>query len=207
MNKTFIKVYWIILVVYAFVHFIFFRSTLDEFNALIRLEGEPFVFAIFNLLGLFPFAFLLVSIKFEEQRSVFKSILLSFGFISGAFAIYPAFFVQSQPKKTHRQLRWIKMAVIAGSIFSFILILYGIILGDFMTFLSLFYNDSFVHIMAIDFVFLYVLSLYIAKKYTKNWYYTCIPVLGFYFSIFDTILELDQVKHQSSSISSNEKAS
>lgn len=179
-----LAVLYLLLIIYSLFHLITNFSDGGMLQGLIQNEGDPYLIMVFNLLGLFPLAFILYGLKYLKM-SKFDWTFLGLGFMLGGFMLTVPFLkseLKPKPvsKKTH-------VVALVGMILSILIIGYGVILGDFNAYLDAFNSDSFVHIMTIDFFFLYGLSVYLASKSLKPWGIAFIPVIGFYYLLFQDV--------------------
>lgn len=169
------------LMIYAIIHLTTHFQAGTFLNDVITNNVDPTLLMVFNLLGLFPLAFLLFGLKYLEMNQK-QWVFLSMGFMLGGFIltipfIDSKFTAKPVSKKTH-------LVALIGLILSVMTIGYGVILGDFNLYYEAFLNDSFVHIMTIDFIFLYGLSIYLSFKTFKKPYISLLPVIGLYFLLF-----------------------
>jgi hypothetical protein len=169
------------LIVYAVVHLLTNFQAGTFLNDVMSNRIDPTLFMVFNLLGLFPLAFILYGLKYLDMNRK-QWVLLSMGFMLGGFILTIPFIdgkLQSKPvsKKTH-------LVALIGLIISVMTIGYGVILGDFGQYYEVFLTDSFVHIMTMDFLFLYGLSIYLSFKTIEKPYLSLIPVIGLYYLLF-----------------------
>lgn len=173
-----------LLIIYAIFHLIIQFQITDTFGELLILEADPYLIAVFNLLGLFPLAFLLFGFRYLNMtKSTWVS--LSMGFMLGGFALTVPFINQDLNKKkvSHK----IHMVALIGLIGAVITIGYGLILGNISDYIDAFRTDSFIHIMTLDFLFLYLLSILLSFKVYRQPYYALIPVIGFFYLIFQDV--------------------
>jgi len=169
------------LIIYAIIHLTTHFQAGTFLNDVFSNGADPTLLMVFNLLGLLPLAFILFGVKYLEMNKK-QWVLLSMGFVLGGFILTIPFIdgkLQSKPvsKKTH-------LVALIGLILSVMTLGYGVILGDFNLYYEAFLNDSFVHIMTMDFLFLYGLSIYLSFKTFKKPYLSLIPVVGLYYLLF-----------------------
>jgi hypothetical protein len=124
---------------------------------------NPLIFSVFNLLGVWPMAYGVLVLEESKVQDfpVWPFILLSF--IAGGF-VYLIYFslrkrsleelpkISLQEKVEKRSNMYLLLAVGA------ILVLYGVLLGDYGGYLRSFQENNLVHVMTIDFVLLSILS-------------------------------------------------
>ncbi|MCU0104918.1 hypothetical protein N7603_04535 [Acholeplasma vituli] len=174
----------IVLVVYAIIHLVTQFHITNAFKELIQLEADPYLISVFNLLGLFPLAFLLFGLRYMNMTKP-TWIGLSLGFMLGGFALIIPFTRQELKKNTVSSK--VHIIALVGLIGAILTIGYGLILGNFSNYMSAFTSDSFVHIMTIDFLFLYGLSILLSFKVYKQPWFSMIPVIGFFYLIFQDV--------------------
>lgn len=63
MRKSVLFLY-ITLIFYTLIHLVFFFSNQGALESLLKLEGDPLLLTLFNLLGIYPLAFMIFSIKY-----------------------------------------------------------------------------------------------------------------------------------------------
>lgn len=176
------------LIIYAIIHLMTDFMDGGVLQTLITNEADPYLFMVFNLLGLFPLAFILFGLKYLQMDKT-DWIFLGLGFMLGGFMLTIPFIQgELKPKKISKK---VQVTALIGLIITVLVIGYGIILGDFNVYFNAFMTDSFVHIMTLDFIFLYGLSIYLSCRTMKLPWISLIPVVGFYYLLFQdsTILE------------------
>lgn len=184
MLRTFggrIRFVWYILFIYSVYHLILFRHDQGVIEGLMRLEGEPLVLALFGLSVLFPLSILLLSIRFEESIGWQRALGLLLGFFLGAYALYPTFVGFDRIRDEPRFL--IRVIGLLGGLFATGLIMFGFVFRDVWSFAILFNQDSFVHIMTLNLLCLYGLSIALSKRCFENWGYSLVPLVGFFLLI------------------------
>lgn len=175
---------WLMLIIYTALHLFFWSASMIDLVSLFNMNVDPLIFMMFNLLGVFPFAFLLFTIKHQVEMKMKHKVGLALGFVSGAFSLYPTLSYLDYTKDV-KKTNITKYGSIVSIVLTIILLLYGILLGNITTYIYYFLSDSLVQIMTIDFVFLYVLSIHLAYKKSKKWYLVFIPLLGFLYTIYE----------------------
>ena len=169
------------LVLYAVFHLITNFQAGTFLSDVVSNNIDPTLFMVFNLLGLFPLAFLLYGLKYLEMNRK-QWVFLSMGFMFGGFVLTIPFIEgQIQSKKVSKRTH---IVALLGLILSVMTIGYGIILGDFSAYYQAFLSDSFVHIMTIDFIFLYGLSIYLSKISHQKYWIAGVPVIGLFYLLF-----------------------
>lgn len=175
-----IKSLWLILVGYSLLHLVFFNQGIEGslLLGLLRFEGESLVLMVFNLMGLMPLAFLLYALSLKNLEKKHYSFI-GLGFLTGAFSLAPFLWLTlDKPLKGIK--RSLSLLIWGGLILSIITILYGVIYGDIRSYYQLFLEDSFIHVMTIDFIVLNVLMMIIMVKHAVNPFIEWVPVVGFY---------------------------
>ncbi|MFA7376408.1 MAG: hypothetical protein WCZ13_02785 [Acholeplasmataceae bacterium] len=169
---------YVLFVGYSLIHVLFFFRNNGVLMDIIEIKADPLVFSLFNLMGLFPLSFLIYTWLYEDLTKKDYPYFI-FSFMLGAFALTPYFLkVKEAPRlRKHRP----KLFLLMMSVISMLVIIYGLSLGNFNDYISLFMSDSFVHIMTFDFLFMIGLSAYLMYPIKKRWYLGLIPVVGFYY--------------------------
>lgn len=182
--RKYILISWILFVLYTLYYVLMNEPNTTIFVDLLSFNANPFIFVVFNMLGIIPFLMILYVIVFEVKVNKFQKIGLGLSFMAGAFALYPTALFMGEPrKKKHRN--WTKSASIITGVFILFLSLYGLLFGSLKNYAESFRNDAFVHIMTIDFFFLYIHSVMVAKKCSKKWYFALIPFIGFSYILYE----------------------
>lgn len=118
---------------------------------------NPFIFSIFNLLGIWPMAFAVLVLEEADlqQFPVWPFIITSF-FLGGF--IYLIYFTIRIPVLQAKQKNRLQKSIEKrqNMVFLFVigltLILYGLVYGDWSNFVNTFWSNGLVHIMSIDFL-------------------------------------------------------
>jgi hypothetical protein len=173
---------WALLLGYALVFIMFIGSNTGVFTDLIMHRADPFLMALFYLVFIFSIAFIVLIWHTEEKPSLKRQLGLIGSLFFGAFAIMPVY--EDHGQDVLRKSPYMRITVIALGIISLGLILFGFIFGDIALFLELWIEDGFLHIMTVDFITLYIFSIWIAKNYSKYWQVAFIPVVGFYIFLY-----------------------
>ena len=180
MRKS-ILILYIALMTYTVIHLVFFFSNQGALTRLLKLEGDPLLLTLFNLLGIFPLAFLIFSIKYITLTKK-RMVPLVLGFGLGGFAVTPLFIQMTyQRNKTEK---YVSLMALVALILTVMLLGFGLILGDYQVFADTFLTDSFVHIMTIDFIALTILSVLVSKQISKLYLLSFIPLVGFLYILF-----------------------
>lgn len=172
---------YIALTSYTIFHLVFYFQNQGVLENTLILNVDPSIIALFNLMGLYPLGFLVFVTKYHEVKKL-DYIPLGLGFLLGAYAITPYFFINRKPAK--KKEPWPSMIALVGLILSLTLIGFGFILGNISVLMSAFLKDSFIHIMLIDFVALTLLSVWVLKGVSKHYYLALIPIVGFFYILF-----------------------
>ncbi|MFX1535548.1 MAG: DUF2834 domain-containing protein [Promethearchaeota archaeon] len=188
---------WIALIVYAlFLAPPIQPSTLDTIVQMLTFnlqEINPLVFALFNLMAVWPLIYAgVILIDGKGQKiPAWPFALLSFG--TGAFAILP-YMILRKPNREFTEDKDLIIRIVDSRYYGIILliitvgiVLYGILLGDFTAFFTQFQTDRFIAVMTLDFIILTVCVPYLIFDDMKRrlcytprlfWTFTVIPLLG-----------------------------
>ncbi len=177
-----------LLMIYAIIHIVTNFMDGGVLQSLLINEADPYLLMVFNLLGLFPLAFILFGLKYLKMAKP-DWIFLSLGFMLGGFMLTIPFIKGTLKPKTISKR--VQITALIGLIITVLVIGYGIILGDLNVYIDAFKSDSFVHIMTIDFIFLYGLSIYLSYKSMRLPWISLIPVVGFYYLLFQDSTTLE----------------
>ncbi|MFX1252278.1 MAG: DUF2834 domain-containing protein [Promethearchaeota archaeon] len=191
-------VLWIALIVYAlFLAPPIQPSTLATIIQMLtfNLQGiNPLVFAIFNLMAVWPLIYagvILIDSK-GQKIPAWPFALLSFG--TGAFAILPYMVLRKPNREFTEDNKDLIIRIVDSRYYGIILliitvglVLYGVLLGNFAAFFTQFLTDRFIAVMTLDFIILTVCIPYLIFddmkrriSYTPRlfWTFTLIPLLG-----------------------------
>jgi len=169
---------YIFLALYGLIYTIFFSVPTTFLAQVLAGEAEPLAGMIFNFLGLIPLAFLLYFLRYYQLRWFHYLILLS-SFVFGGFASGLIFFFYPKEKEVEKPMR---LAAILGLVLSLITLATGL-LGSWDDFITLFMEDSFVHIMTIDFIVLFGFYLTLPKL-KKSWWQATF-IIGMFYQLLD----------------------
>lgn len=175
---------WLSFVLYTLYYMIFTNPNTTIFTDLMELSINPLVFAVFNMLGVIPFLMILYVNIFQVKVNKAQKFGLGLSFMMGAFALYPTALSMDDPKEKKRQT-WTTYASIFSGLLILLLSLYGILFGSLRNYAESFRNDAFVHIMTIDFFFLYIHSIILSQKCSKKWYFSLVPFVGFSYILYE----------------------
>ncbi len=175
--RKYILVAYVLLIFYTLVHLLTNFMNQDILMRLLNMQADPLIFAVFNLLGLFPLAFLMFAFATHKLNKLdYIPLLLAFGL--GGFANTPFFIYKDI--KSMRYIKYFKALSVIAIIFTIIAILSGLIFGSTSIYIDAFLNDSFVHIMTIDFLFMVTISPLILKPVTKYYLLGLLPIIGIF---------------------------
>ena len=177
-----------LLIIYAIIHLLTHFMDGGVLQLLLKNDGDPYLIMVFNLLGLFPLAFILFGLKYLKMSKT-DWAFLGLGFMLGGFMLTIPFIKGTLKPKTISKR--VQITALIGLIITVLIIGYGIILGDLNVYIDAFKSDSFVHIMTIDFIFLYGLSVYLSYKSMRLPWISLIPVVGFYYLLFQDSTTLE----------------
>lgn len=151
------------LVIYGLVYTFFFNPGSTFLSDLFTLQVDPLLFMVFNLLGMIPLAFFLY-FKQNYDLKWFHTIILLSGFVFGGFGLGFIMYVMPKTKPLH----YMKKPLWVGFIITLALIFYGLLFGNFQTYLEAFNTDSFVHVMTID-LFILMIFYITLPLFKKTW--------------------------------------
>ncbi|GEM_PF-683605 len=194
--KQSVRVLFLILLVYTGIHLLGSFSGVGALRDLMQGRADPLLFSVFNLFGVFAAAFLVHALYTLEYISPRKRFGLALGFLIGAFALLPTYGYGSF-RAVYRPRRGLK-AISAGlAVLAAGLIGYGLLFGSPATYFETFATDSFTHIMTIDFLALYVLSVLLARFASGRWWWVALlPVAGFSLSLLLSLVARTREKNQ-----------
>jgi hypothetical protein len=193
-------IYLIILAIILSYIFIFApKSSSSTFNLINKMysrsyrDVNPLIFSIFNLMGIWPLLYIMILV-FEannQKMPVWPFLILSF--FAGGF-IFLIYFSYREPSpvfsgKLSRSMKLAdkKINAILIGLIGIVLLLYGIVYGDFSNYLTQFWSNSLVHIMSLDFLLVIFLFPVILKddmkrrgiySPSKYFLYSILPLIG-----------------------------
>lgn len=161
-----------------------------------KVQGiEPWVFAIFNSLGIFPmiYACLLLPEPKAQRTPAWPFVMGSFAL--GAFALFPYFWFRNFPANpiaNHEPLRfwqrWLESKALAAFLLlgACSLLFFGAWKGTVSEYARMWKVNQLVHVMSFDFLALSLLCPWVIKQdwsrrgnFSKaTWLLCCVPVLG-----------------------------
>lgn len=176
MKKILISLY-LVLCFYTLFHLIFNFQNEGVLESIFLLEADPLVFAVFNLLGLFPLAFLTLALSTNKLKNLDFALLFS-GFMLGGF-VSTLYFIRAS-KPSFKPIKWLQSISILGILLTFMTIVSGLIFGSITTYIELFKSDSFIHIMTLDFIFMVFISPILLRPISKYYLLGLIPIIGIF---------------------------
>lgn len=176
MKKILISLY-LVLCFYTLFHLIFNFQNEGVLESIFLLEADPLVFAVFNLLGLFPLAFLTLALSTNKLKILDFALLFS-GFMLGGF-VSTLYFIRAS-KPSFKPIKWLQSISILGILLTFMTIVSGLIFGSITTYIELFKSDSFIHIMTLDFIFMVFISPILLRPISKYYLLGLIPIIGIF---------------------------
>lgn len=129
---------------------------------------NPLTFSVFNLLGVWPMVYAVLVLEEAESQTfpVWPFILLSF--FMGGF-IYLVYFGLRKPSHVLRPQTKLQKRVetrknmILLSLVGLLLVLYGLVYGDWTGYIASFQTNGLVHIMSLDFILISLLFPMLVK--------------------------------------------
>jgi|SRR5690554_3910535 len=179
--KKIIIIGYLGLVLYSIYHIVFNFMNGNVLMDIFAFQVDPLIISVFNLLGLFPLALIMFAYSTNKLKPI-DYVPLLLGFVLGGFASTPYFIYKEKPNMKY--FKWFKEISIVGIIMTTITILIGLINGNFQNYGDAFLNDSFVHIMTIDFLFLVLISPLLLKPVSRYYILGLIPIIGIFLTIF-----------------------
>lgn len=197
LTKVGLGLLWIGLIVYAFIFAPPDRPDTFELIkklALFNIQGiNPIVVALFNLMGIWPLIYgCLLFIDGRGQKiPAWPFAIASFGV--GAFALLPYLALrQPNPEFTGKkdwflQLQDSKIFGLILTLGAIILLVFGLLKGDWSDFFQQWQNSKFINVMSLDFcllclLFPVLLKDDLARREVNNpywfWSVTLVPLLG-----------------------------
>ncbi len=186
MNKVAFSL-WFGLVIYTLIYILWIQSTSILLLEIINGEANPFASQFFNLMGLVPCYFLMDYLYFQNHSKT-GIIFFLFGFLGGAFSILLGYHA---PHSIRRPMPWwVQGLLLLLILLTTTLIIQGFWQGDPSLYFRHFFQDSLIGIMTVDFLVLYVWSIYRAKQLFDHWKLAFVPIIG-----FGILMLLDQRHH------------
>ncbi|MGP4068541.1 hypothetical protein [Halobacillus sp. B29] len=161
-------------------------------NQLIRMnDPDPLLLTVFSLLGLFPITFMILLLTHDNSRIPAWPFAAG-SFILGAFALLPFFFLSTAEKNRSDRIPSTLKRVLNAVYFHVLLmvsttmlIIFGLLQGDFTFYAQAFKTSQFVHVMTIDLFVLTGLSIYTLHwdqqktgVQNKSFLWGALPVIG-----------------------------
>lgn len=144
-------------VLYSMVSFFLPLSQTIDLMTLFTFENDLLLVMVFNMLGVFPMLFLLILFKYEKQ-AWYVYVLFFLGFMLGGFVLLPGVMLLKEKPKTQHTLH--KLLSVLLPLILIVMLIVGILFGDFSLYIDAFMQDRFVHIMTID-LFVLILTPYV----------------------------------------------
>ena len=171
---------WLTLVLYTIFYLGFFGGQSSLLNEILSGSADIFASSFFNLMGLVPLYFL-IDYLFFFQRTKMGIFPFIFGFLGGAFSILLGYRQTIFAKS--KMAYWMKILIGVLIVLTTFIIIQGFYLGKPELYFSVYFADSLVGIMTVDFLILYVWSVYLAKQRFHHWYIAFVPMIGYGLSI------------------------
>jgi hypothetical protein len=167
---------WGFLVVYTLGYLFIFGFNSALLSSLLSGEADLFSTSFFNLMGLVPIYFLLDA-SLDQCRSPRSWVALWLGFGLGAYSTLWGYRHQNQGRRNLNLLTVILLGgLIIGTGWMYVQM---IGFADPRTYFSLFFIDSLVGIMTVDFLVLYGWTILLAKRNYPHWWVSFLPMIGF----------------------------
>ena len=157
----------------------------DQSEWLMRLIGgdwageEMLVVALFNLMGIWPLAMAgLLADRLRGWPPLWPFAAASMAL--GGFVLLPGVLVAGDRGLVSTWQRVLVHPVLrAGLAFLALgLVVWGVMLGDLGGFVQIWRTEQFVHVMAFDFVALWLSSVVLARENGAHWQLALVPLLG-----------------------------
>lgn len=169
---------YLFLVLYGLIYTVFIGVPTTFLAQVFAQEADGLAFMVFNFLGLIPAAFLMYFLRYYQLKW-FHFMILLFSFVFGGFSLGLIFFFFPEERTTEKPNRLAAGIGLAVSVFTLSL---GFT-GSFAEFGRLFIEDSFVHIMTIDFIVLFGIALTLPKFKRSIWQATF--MIGMFYQLMD----------------------
>lgn len=158
---------WLTLVVYAIAS-AQFKTQQGDFELIIALSTgdwngvNPIIIGIFMLMGILPLVYgAFILFDSEQKISPYPFFLVSFGV--GAFALLPYLALRSPDTVWNGEKNWLlkildsRFTAIVSTVAIAVLLVVGLMLGDWSDYVTQWQTSQFIHIMSIDFCLLSLL--------------------------------------------------
>lgn len=170
------RLLWLILVLYTLFYIVFFGIQSSLTPQLLSGQGDIFSSSFFNLMGIVPIIFLMYA-TLNQRKDRWGWLPYAGGFVGGAYTVL---FGKLSIISKRKALHIIQKVILFISILSCIWLYgYAWFFGHPMTYFSLFFSDALVGIMTVDFLILWIWSIFLAKHHYRQWYWAFIPMIGF----------------------------
>ncbi|MBX2799558.1 MAG: hypothetical protein KTR31_17915 [Myxococcales bacterium] len=142
---------------------------------------EPMVVALFQLMGVWPFALAAALAPRLRRRPVPLWPFVAASMVVGAYALLPGLALGGEPvEPQQRWQQWLRhrgfLAVLG--VVTLGLITWGALAGSVQGYLHAFRTEQFVHLMSLDFLALWLTSVLVARREGGPWAWTLLPVVG-----------------------------
>lgn len=141
---------------------------------------EPLVVVLFNLMGVWPVAMgaLLAPRLRRSPVPLWPFVVASMAL--GAFVLIPGLVLGGEPRDVRPWQRWLGSRWMAGLLLvpTVLLLAWGALAGSPAAFLQVWRTEQFVHIMALDFVTLWSVSILVAQQSGERWALALVPLVG-----------------------------
>ncbi|MEZ4317785.1 MAG: hypothetical protein R3F61_09785 [Myxococcota bacterium] len=141
---------------------------------------EPLVVALFQLMGVWPLALAALLAPWLRREPVPLWPFALGSMALGAFSLLPGLALGGTPVPPARWQQRLGSRVVAGGIAVPALVLFGwgVVAGSPSAFAAIWRTEQFVHVMALDFLTLWAVSIGVARHQGGPWALTFVPVLG-----------------------------
>jgi len=183
-NRNILVVVYLILVGLSLFFILIHGINSVLFNEIRKGTADPFGLMVFFLMGLYPLSFLVSNFILEREMTTTDWILTALSFMLGAFALVPTYFKPYVRKDRPHSIKPTLFAWVGlGSTLMFLV--YGMMVGDSVSYSSQFISDPLVFIMTLDFITMTLLSILIAKEHTVGWKFAFFPLVGWWAILLD----------------------
>ena len=172
-RKLWLGAIWLTLVIYAIASSQF-KTQQGDLDLIIALStGEwsginPIIIGIFTIMGIFPLVYgAFILFDSEQSISPYPFFFVSFGV--GAFALLPYLALRSSDTVGNGEKNWLlkildsRWTAVISSMTIAVLIVVGLVKGDWSDYVTQWQTSQFIHIMSIDFCLLCLLFPFILQ--------------------------------------------
>ena len=143
-------------------------------------QMEPWVVALFQLMGAWPLAMAAVLATQMRRRPIplWPFALACMGL--GAFVLLPGIAIGGASRTSPGWVRVLRHPILLGILALITLTLVGVaaVVGDPAAYTHAFQTEQFVHVMTLDFVALWITSVIMAREEGGRWWLCAVPLLG-----------------------------